>query len=76
MAAGVFLAIWASMLLAASEALSLLALIFPILMVADLYALGWLRGWKQRLLGLLCCVVLWPATFVLGMWMLFLITPP
>src|SRR5437867_7879265 len=69
--AGVFLGIWAIVLLAEWTGAWLVILSFPVLVIGGLCALIPLHGWKQRLLGLLCWALLWPVAYGLGVSMLF-----
>jgi hypothetical protein len=70
LAAGVFLTLWAVVLLTKWTA-GWLVLSFPVLVIGSLCALIPLRGWKQRLLGFVCWLLLWSVAYFLGVWLLF-----
>ncbi len=76
LAAGIFLAIWAIALLTEWSGTLLLALSFPLLLIGSLGWLIALSGWRQRLLGFVCWILLWSVAYVLAVALLFGILGP
>jgi hypothetical protein len=76
LAAGVFLAIWAFVLLTEWSGTFVLVLSFPLLLISSLCWLIALSGWRQRLLGFVGWILLWSVAYFVALAMLFGILGP